>query len=179
MVLYKQLCCIFMQIKPLHHLPFECFRCLWVFIPEFSRCFSPHFCNCDTCFYPKQSINISYIPATIKGKHRCLKCPIKSSQFKHWSFPGSFHRRPLSPLKWGSSTVVLTVFLDTSVTYDKDGTWAWWCLRAERQPNMFAHFALTQGECCAEWEEHATSQSLPSVSRDPVLKEYTVWAVMW
>lgn len=123
------------------------------------------------CFYPKQSVNISSIPATIKGKHQCLKCPIKSPQVKHWSGPGSFHRRPLSPLKWGSLAVVLTVFLDTSVTYDKDGTWLWWCLRAEGQPNMFAYFAPAQRECCAEWEEHATSQSLPSVSPDPGLKK--------
>lgn len=46
-------------------------------------CVFPQFCNYVICVYiPNEIINIFYIPATVEGKHWCLKCPVKSPQSK-------------------------------------------------------------------------------------------------
>lgn len=75
------LCCIFMQIQTITSSPISTLNALEVFefsLQNFPVCFLPILQLC--VYIPNKTINRFCIPATVEGKHWCLKCPIKSPQ---------------------------------------------------------------------------------------------------
>lgn len=81
------------------------------------------------------------------------RCP---GNFQRWS------RRPLSPLRCWSSTVVLTVLFDRSVTCNKHCTWKWCSYSVERQPK-YVHLLCWDPRGILCWMRRARNLSVSSL----------------
>lgn len=140
-------------------------------------------CVFVTCIYIQNKIIIffSFLP-WLKASIWCLQWPVKFPQSKlgggvQDTFRDDQEGRCLL-LSVDPQLLCLQCFLTdlwhaTNIVHENDVLTV-----LKGSLNMFTYFAETPEECCAEWGEHAISQSPPSVSQDSVLRK-NAWFKYW
>lgn len=125
--------------------------------------------------YPKQDHNYFLFLPRLKASIWCLQWPVKFHQSKlgggvQDTFRDDQEGRCLllsvDPQLLYSQCFLTDLWHATNIVHENDVLTV-----LKGSLNMFTYFAETPEECCAEWGEHAISQSPPSVSQDSVLRK--------